>query len=59
MDKKRKAPLHEMKDREVPPVKGAVTDLEDIVRRPAAMFGPAHPAEQLDRTNSAVFEEMQ
>lgn len=59
MDKKKKAPLHEMKDREVPPVKGAVTDLEDIVRRPAAMFGPAHPAEQLDRTNSAVFEQLQ
>ena len=30
---------NEIKDCPVPPVKGAVTDLQDIVQRPAGIFG--------------------
>lgn len=59
MDKKKAAPLHEMRDTEVPPVKGAVTDLQDIIRKPAAIFGPAHPLEPLDKANPLVFDHLQ
>lgn len=48
-----------MKDREVPPVKGAVTDLQDLVQRPAAIFGPAHPAEPSFMGNPSVFDILQ
>ncbi|MBP3633781.1 MAG: hypothetical protein J6J43_04315 [Oscillospiraceae bacterium] len=57
MKEQKKAPRsHELKDREVPPVKGAVTEPEDILRRPAAIFGPAHPLEPLDKANAAIFD---
>lgn len=59
MDKKKETPVHEMKDREVPPVKGAVTELQDIIRKPAAIFGPAHPMEPLDKANPMVFDRLQ
>ena len=47
---------HHLSDAPVPPVKGAVTDLQDIVRRPAAVFSPAQP-ENLQ--NPAIFDELQ
>ena len=43
---KKKAPVHEMKDRQVPPVKGAVTDLQDIVVNPSAMLSGVNLSEQ-------------
>jgi len=45
-----------MKDSRVPPVKGAVTDLQDLVQRPAAIFGHGHPAEFIQMDNPSVFE---
>lgn len=59
MDKKKKAPMHDMRDREVPPVKGAVTDMQDILRKPAAIFGPAHPLEPVDKANPMVLDHLQ
>jgi len=57
MRKKEREPFrHGLKDREVPPVKGAVTDLQDVVQRPAAVFGPAHPAEPSYMANPSVFD---
>lgn len=50
---------HGLKDKEVPPVKGAVTDMEDIIRKPAGIFGPAHPAEPVNLGNAGVFDLLQ
>jgi len=59
MEKKKPTPSHEMRDREVPPVKGAVTDLEDVLRKPTAIFGPAHPIEYADKANPLVLDHLQ
>ena len=56
MDKKKKPLQSEIKDREVPPVKDTVTDLQDILRKPTAVFGPAHPMEYADGGNPAVLD---
>lgn len=45
-----------MKDRQVPPVKGAITDRRDLVRKPAALFGTAHPAEPVNLGNAEIFD---
>ena len=59
MDKKKKTPVHEMRDREVPPVKGAVSGTQDILAKPAAIFGPAHPLEYADKANPLVLDHLQ
>jgi len=42
MQKKKEAPaVHDLRDRPVPPVKGAVTDRQDAVLRPEGMMAPA------------------
>lgn len=39
MQKKKETPaVHELRDCPVPPVKGAVTDLQDVVLRPESMM---------------------
>lgn len=51
--KKMEKKKEQIKDRPVPPVKGAVTQMQDIVRKPAGIFGP----EQLNQTaNPLVFD---
>ena len=45
-----------LKDKQVPPVKGAVTDLQDLIRKPAAIFGTAHPAEPVNLGNAEIFD---
>ena len=59
MDQKKKAPTHAMRDREVPPVKGAVSGKQDILAKPAAIFGPAHPAEYANQGNPLVLDHLQ
>ena len=58
MDKK-KTPMHQMKDSRVPPVKGAVTQTQDILQKPAAVFGPAHPMESMQTPALPVLEDLQ
>ena len=48
MERKKKVPVYEIKDRQVPPVKGAVTDLQDIVVNPTAMFSGVNLSEQVN-----------
>ena len=55
-ESKRKKEHYGMKDRQVPPVKGAVTDLQDLVQKPAAIFGTAHPAEPVNLGNAEIFD---
>lgn len=43
MDQKRQTPPHELKDRKVPPVKGAVSEGRDILCRPDTAFGKGVP----------------
>jgi len=45
-----------MKDKQVPPVKGAITDRRDLVQKPAALFGTAHPAEPVNLGNAEIFD---
>ena len=52
----RKSEQHMLKDREVPPVKGAVTDLQDLVQKPAGIFSTAHPAEPVGMGNGEIFD---
>ena len=54
--KKREPMVHGLKDSPVPPVKGAVTDLQDLVQKPAGLFGVAHPAECGDKANPTIFD---
>jgi len=37
---------HEMRDRPVPPVKGAVTDRQDAILRPEGMMAPSNGLQQ-------------
>jgi len=55
-DTKREKKNYGMKDRQVPPVKGAVTDFQDLVQKPAAIFGTAHPAEPVNLGNAEIFD---
>lgn len=55
-NKQREPAKHTMHDREVPPVKGAVTDLQDLIQKPAALFGTAHPAEPVNMGNAEIFD---
>ena len=57
--KKHETLRHELRDCPVPPVKGAVTDLQDLVQKPAGIFGVAHPAEFADKANPAIFDGLQ
>lgn len=56
--KKRESKAHEMKDPLVPPVKGAVNG-QDLLRRPAALFGHGHPAEFVQMDNASLFDNLQ
>ena len=47
--KKESSVAHELRDRPVPPVKGAVTGQEDALLRPEGSLGPK-PAPNLDDT---------
>ncbi len=50
MKKKKEAPsVHDLRDRPVPPVKGAVTDRQDVLIRPEGSMAPALQA-RLDDT---------
>ena len=49
MKKKDRPVAHELRDRPVPPVKGAVTDQEDVLLRPEGSLGPK-PTANLDDT---------
>ncbi len=49
MKKKDRPVAHELRDRPVPPVKGAVTDQEDVLLRPEGTMGP-RPTPNLDDT---------
>ena len=53
---KREKQTYGMKDSQVPPVKGAVTDLQDLLQKPAAIFGTAHPAEPVNMGNGEIFD---
>lgn len=56
---KRESEHYGMKDSQVPPVKGAVTDFQDLVQKPAAIFGTAHPAEPVNMDNGEIFNLLQ
>lgn len=53
---KREKEHYGMRDVQVPPVKGAVTDFQDLLQKPAAIFGTAHPAESLNVGNAGIFD---
>ena len=54
MRKKQETPaVHELRDRPVPPVKGAVTDCQDAVLRPEGAMAPGTAARLED---TAVFD---
>ena len=56
MSKEKHAPdMHELRDQPVPPVKGAVTEQPDAVRRPDARMS-AHQPDRYDAVRYAMWQ---